>query len=956
MRKFLRPFCCLIILTLFLTCSGVLPAGAQKPSQAEALLQTMSAEEKVAQLFLITFEGHEIDEDSELYQLISRYQIGGVVLRTDNNNFPAEETTASIQQLTHKLQDIVWEFSSQVIDIEDTGGTAGYTYVPLLIGVQQLGDGYPGDQILSGLTQLPSHLAIGASWDVNLANQVGEILGAELSSLGINLYLGPNLDVLEAVNNEAASSLGVNAFGGNPFWVGELGKAFVSGVHVGSNNRMLVVARNFPGTGNADRYPDEEVSTVRKSLEQLKQVELVPYFSVSVPPLGDPGRVDGIMVSHNRYQGLQGNIRANTRPISFDSNALQQVFSLPEFAAWREEGGLIVTDNLGSSAVRRFLDPNGTSFDARLVARNAFLAGNDVLYLDDFIATDDTDPYATFASVIDSFVQKYREDSAFAKRVDASVLRILEAKFNIYSNFSSVWHGNGDLEQIGIAHEVTFDVAQAGLTLISPSEQELDTVLIDPPQWYDNVIIFTDVRTVSHCESCPQTTDVSANALANALINLYGPQAGGQILQNRIHSYAFTQLSEFLDNLETESTELIGSTIRTANWVVFNVFDISEQYPSSNALQRILAERSELLTGKNVIVFSLGLPTYLDATDISKVTAYYGLFSKAPEFWDVAARVLMQESDLSGALPVSLNAVGYDLAAVTSPDPAQVIRLELVAPAEGKEAQGAAQEGDAAVDEQAIELEGIPGVTKTPEPTPLPSFNVGDMITIRTSPILDHNRNIVPDGTQVRFNFRITGEPGITQQFESSTAGGVALFNYRIESAGGIDITASSGMATQSETLQINISSEGIMSIFAFTPTPMFSPTPDPLPMATLTPTPQPTPTITPGPIPADYPSLGDWAFGVLVMGVGSALTFLIGMLWWGSSRWGLRSALCALIGGLLAYTYLNLGFDGTAYWIQKSGTVFVVEIVIVGLLLGWIVALVWWMRTEGRYPLRRGR
>jgi hypothetical protein len=92
-----------------------------------------------------------------------------------------------------------------------------------------------------------------------------------------------------------------------------------------------------------------------------------------------------------------------------------------------------------------------------------------------------------------------------------------------------------------------------------------------------------------------------------------------------------------------------------------------------------------------------------------------------------------------------------------------------------------------------------------------------------------------------------------------------------------------------------------------------------------------------------DYPSLGDWALGVLVMGLGGVLTFLIGLLWWGSSRWGLRSSLCALIGGLLSYTYLNLGIEGIKFWMQQSGTVFVIEIVVVGLIAGmdWRVDLV---------------
>jgi beta-N-acetylhexosaminidase len=939
----LTVFCALV---LILASPGVLTARAQETSRTEALMGAMSAEEKVGQLFLVTFEGINLDENSQIFALIAEHHIGGVVLTAENNNFPYEDTAAATREMTQVLQEIAWEATSQEINIEDTGDTTSKTYVPLLIGLKQQGNGYPGDQILSGLTTLPSQMSLGASWDLPLANSVGEALGRELSILGINLYLGPNLDVLEMTNNEAAISLGVNAYGGNPFWVGEMGKAFISGLHTGSDNRMLVVAQNFPGTGNSDRSPEEEVSSVRKSLEQLTQVELVPYFAVTTPPEGTPGRVDGLMVSHNRYQGFQGNIRATTRPISFDSNALQQLMSLPQFDAWHTGGGLIISENLGSGAVRRFFDPNEVNFDARQVARNAFLAGNDILFVDNFIGTGDPDPFTTVVSTLESFVQKYREDPAFARRVDSSVLRILEAKMSLYGDFafSRVSNLPGEVETLGAAKEVTFDVAQAAVTLINPSAQELDSVLTAPPQWFENVMIFTDSRMVSQCAGCPLTSDVGINAFANALVSLYGPQAGGQILQNRLAAYSFTQLEEFLDNLETDTSELITTNLRVANWLIFNTLNVSPQYPSSDALQRLLAERPELLAGKNVIVFAMGSPTYLDATDISKVTAYYALYSKAPAFLDVAARVLMQEYDPPGALPISLAPVGYDLTSRILPNPNQVIRLELVLPE---------------AEEEVEEIEppaATPEATQTPEPTPLPSFNVGDTITIRTWPIVDHNQNIVPDGTIVRFNFRISGEPGITQQFESPTSGGIAFFNYRIEAAGGMEITASSAPATQSETLQINISPEGIMSIFAFTPTPAISPTPEPSPTATITPTLVPTPTSTPEPIVVDYPSLGDWALGVLVIGLGGALTFMIGLLWWGSPRWGLRSSLCALIGGLLSYTYLNLGIDGTKFWMQQSGTVFVIEIVVAGLLLGWIGALIWWMRTEGRYPRRNRR
>ena len=919
---------------------AAMPAQAVNTTNVEAVLEDMTPEEKVGQLFLVTFDGMVVDEESQIFDLITNYHVGGVFLRAENNNFSSEDTISKAQAMVASLQNINWEAVSEQSNIVRDSEQDNGSYIPLLIGLQQIGNGFPGDQILTGLTPLPSHMSIGATWDIDLANQVGQVLGSELNSIGVNLYLGPNLDVVEAATSEAASSLGVNTYGGDPFWVGEMGKSFISGLHNGSENRLMVVAQNFPGTGNSDRSPESEIATVRKSLEQLKQIELAPYFAVTSPELGDPGRVDGLMVSHIRYQGFQGNIRATTRPISFDSNAFQQILSLPEFQSWRDNGGLIISDNLGSESLRRFFDPNETNFDALPVARNAFLAGNDMLYVDNLVSSVDPDPYTTLVSILEFFVQKYREDSAFAQRVDSSVLRILKAKESIYGEFDieNVLQSQQSLGMIGGAEDVIFDVAQESVTMISPSADELDTILPNPPVWYEDIIIFTDVRPVSQCDTCPPYNPVGTKSLENTLLTLYGPGAGDQIIENNISSYTFLQFVNVLDNVEEGAPEFLMENLQLADWVIFNTLDVDPDVPGSDALQRILADRPDLLADKNVIVFSMGSPIYLDATNITKITAYYALYSKRSAFLDVAARVLMQELAPTGALPISLNAVGYDLIFVTSPDPNQIIDLELVIP-EGEE-----QESQTAT----------PQVTQTPAPTPLPSFNVGDTLTIRTGKIHDHNGNIVPDGTVVRFNFQISGEPGITQQFETTTSAGVAYFNYRIEAAGGLEISATSEPATRSETLQINISPEGLTSVLSISPTPLASPTP------TITATPEPTPTQTPTPVPEpehnEYPTLGEWAMGVIVMGFGFVVTYLIGFYWWGSIKWGLRSSLCGLIGGLVAYTYLNLGIDGTKFWMNESGMVFVIEVIVVGLLLGWIIALIWWIRTAGGYPSKRGR
>jgi beta-N-acetylhexosaminidase len=81
-------------------------------------------------------------------------------------------------------------------------------------------------------------MAIGATWQTQLAQQVGNVNGAELSAIGINLLLGPSLDVLESPQERGAGDLGVRTFGGDPYWVGEMGQP---------------ISPSPPGSGRQDR-------------------------------------------------------------------------------------------------------------------------------------------------------------------------------------------------------------------------------------------------------------------------------------------------------------------------------------------------------------------------------------------------------------------------------------------------------------------------------------------------------------------------------------------------------------------------------------------------------------------------------------------------------------------------------------------------------------------------------
>ena len=912
-RRIFSSLILVILLSgLFQPLTGV-NAEPVVPPNVTALYNQLTPEERIGQLFLVNFTGSEVTPASQIYDLIANHHIGGVVLSSGNDNFTvAPNTISDAHRLIDAIQKVEWDTSFNPITDPVTGQEKRQGYVPLFIGITQEGDGYPTDELLQGLTPLPSEMAIGATWNTDLAAQVGSTLGHELSLLGVNLYLGPSLDVLESPNSQAGGDLGTRVFGGDPYWVGQMGSAYISGLHVGSGNRLLVVAKHFPGSGGTDRLPEEEVATVRKSLEQLKQIELAPFFAVTGTAPSAEATVDALLVSHIRYQGFQGNIRATTRPVSFDAQALSDILNLQQFASWHTDGGLIVSDDLGSRAVRQFYAPGGQTFSARVVARDAFLAGNDMLYLGPIISSDATDNYASILQILEFFSQKYQEDPAFADRVDAAVIRILTRKFNLYGNlsYSSVIVPAEKLDEIGNSEKVTFDVARRAATLISPDPQEFKTLLPSAPQSREQLVFITDVSLAKQCSQCPEQPMFAVDALQQAIIRLYGPQGGNQTSSSQLTSYSFDNLQVLLDGLDTSFLE---SDLGRADWIVISLTD--NRRGQQKLVSRFLTERQDLLSNKQVVLFSFGAPYYFDATDLSKLTAYFGLYSKQLPFADVAARLLYQELAPIGASPVSISGVGYDLISALTPDPNRIIPLSL----------------DFAPDTA------TPGLT-TPEPTPIPLFKIGDTIALRAGLIYDHNGNPVPDGTVVRFTLVLTGEGGgILKQIDTVTTGGMGRASFGLDKPGLLEIRVTSEPAVISEVLQLDVSSTGSVAITVVVP--VLSETVSPTPTPVEVPTENGDEFVTLD----GYPRFSAWFVVMIILAGAATLGYWSGMRLYGPHA-GIRWALGIVLGGLSAFTYLALGLLGAATWTASNGLNGIIVLSLIGILIGWAFGW-WWAR-----------
>jgi len=245
-RKLLHQSLFPILLSSFIFTS-VSPLGfshaaslSDTPLQkAEIQLASLTPAEKVGQLFLITFNGNDTSAASPIYDLIVTYHIGGVILDRDNDNFlNPDQMPEDCWTLVNNLQLLEYEDSRRTIQDTLPSENQSPAYIPLFAGLSQEGNRSDYSEILFGLSPIPSQMSLGATWDADLAELVGEQVGMELSSLGINMLFGPSLDVISNPS-PGQSDLGVRSFGGDPYWVGKLGQAYIRGLHKGAQTDCL---------------------------------------------------------------------------------------------------------------------------------------------------------------------------------------------------------------------------------------------------------------------------------------------------------------------------------------------------------------------------------------------------------------------------------------------------------------------------------------------------------------------------------------------------------------------------------------------------------------------------------------------------------------------------------------------------------------------------------------------
>lgn len=269
----------------------------------------MNLEYLIGQKLLFAFHGKEYPS-AEIVESFKKYHPGGISLFRSLNIGTLEQ----IRALTDALQSLARELNLP----------------PLLIATDQ-----EGGQLMAvgDCTPLPGNMALGATCSIELARKAGEVLGREMSALGINVNYAPCADVNINPQNPV---VGVRSFGEDPQLVGELTAAFIEGIQ---SQGVAATVKHFPGHGDTASDSHHGLGTVPHSLERLQSVELPPFRAAF------KADVKLVMTAHLGISSIDGQ---NAPPATLSKNIITGLLR-------RDLGfdGVVTTDAMDMRAIRQ---------------------------------------------------------------------------------------------------------------------------------------------------------------------------------------------------------------------------------------------------------------------------------------------------------------------------------------------------------------------------------------------------------------------------------------------------------------------------------------------------------------------------------------------------------------------------------------------------------------------------
>lgn len=351
------------------------------PKTAKEILSEMTLEEKVYQMFIITPEaltGYDVvNASTDITKgWLEKYPVGGLIYFADNilNRKQTEEmlknTTASAMEL---------QGMPIFLCVDEEGGRVVRVAGNTQMGVTNVGP-------MQNIT------------DKDGAYKAGATVGAYLNELGFTVDMAPVVDVL---TNDKNTVIGDRSFGSDASVVNELGNAYSEGLQ---SQGILSTYKHFPGHGATEGDTHEGYAYTNKTLEELKEAELVPFADAN------KNDVDMVMVAHIAVPNITGDNTPCTLSYKMVTEVLRNDL---------DYDGLIITDAMNMGAITE----NYTSKEATV---KAIQAGVDIVLMPQ-----------DFEEALAGVLEAVKNGEIKEERIDESVLRIIKKKLTMKTDVAT---------------------------------------------------------------------------------------------------------------------------------------------------------------------------------------------------------------------------------------------------------------------------------------------------------------------------------------------------------------------------------------------------------------------------------------------------------------------------------------------------------------------------------------
>lgn len=298
----------------------------------DSLLQSMSLDEKIGQLFVTPAYGRFTnDKDPSLLRLkrlIENYHLGGIIFMQGDVYGQA--------MLTNTLQSI--------------------SDIPLWISQDME---FGAAMRVNGTTRLTPAMGVAATGNPENAYLKGKITAREAKALGVHQVFAPVLDVN---NNPENPVINVRSFSADPEMVAEFGHYMIEGIQ---SERLLATAKHFPGHGDTDTDSHLALPVINHDFARIDSLELHP-FRVNIN-----NGLKSVMSAHIAYPNMSPN---GDLPGTMDPFILNDI--LRDSLNFE---GLIVTDGLEMKGISDNYSPGEAVIRALQAGADMMLISPDAM-------------------------------------------------------------------------------------------------------------------------------------------------------------------------------------------------------------------------------------------------------------------------------------------------------------------------------------------------------------------------------------------------------------------------------------------------------------------------------------------------------------------------------------------------------------------------------------------------